>query len=1078
LRRRLTPTLESLESRLTPGSVLTDAALAAFNDSLIGKLFDSMGVVPAAGLPGAGDASLWAAPGTPGGSDSGGGADALRLEEVVPAGQTAGVPLAGAEVAAGTITVYGGRPQGFTGEVFRQDLGQGFDPLGASPFGDEPGLPQGAGGLQQLRNVESQISQIASNTGAARSAGEPGGLGITPVFAAPPGVRTSGAIPVPVNVLPVKPIGAAPTARDAMPPSLAHPGQPSGSEAIGVEAPPTGSAGSGAVQVVLQAPEFVGRSFGPVQLQVQASSYNPYTFDRMVRIDVDLKHDGTFTDPGDQDYAVAPYYGGTATVTLDNPLPEGTYDLRARVRDLAGNETTSAVVTMQIDPNAGFIGSQALLDLAQGLPYGESGMTGPIFKHEFPDAAPPPALPGATGPLVGTPTTGLDSLLNFDGDGRVLVNVRVTQAKYLDDMKAALTDLGMQVIGTAPAQNLVIGYVSTDQILALQTLPHFSTATPVWKPVRRTGPVTGQGNAVIKADVFRASQGVDGTGVKVGVLSDSVNRVQGPGSLTGVAASVAFGTLPSTGVEVLKDDTKSSDTDEGRAMLEIVHDVAPGAPLAFYTAAVDPTDFAAGIAALANAGAKVEVDDIGYPNSPMFNDGVIAQAADAAVARGVFYASAAGNQGNEGWVGDWNGISATVGTISGTFENFGGGSPYQNFNLPSGGHMVLSLDWDSAFLEGGSALANFQVSNEIDAYVVDRTTNTILKTFNTNTLNTDEAFQLIDYTNNGTTGSDQLAMAFRLAQGSAPRHLRWASFIDDDPMAVGEGAPTTFGQPAARGAVAVGAVDWRTPTVAESFTAQGGPLTFYFDAAGNRLATPEVRQKPEVAAPDGVFTSFFGNVQGSDPFPSFFGTSAAAPHVAGAAALLLQQRPGTSPATLTQHLERTARDVAAPGFDNLTGFGLIQLVPLPVSPLGPPGSGPGTHVLSTSDIYDPNETSDRAVDFGRLAKADGTQELQNLTIANEGNLPNIDWFRWTPSESGTFTAVETTTLGGDLELHLFVLQGNTPVEVARDVSTGRPVKTLSIAVNAGVPVLVEAKGRNSSLGHWDQGTYTLDVTLT
>src|SRR5262249_35710886 len=139
----------------------------------------------------------------------------------------------------------------------------------------------------------------------------------------------------------------------------------------------------------------------------------------------------------------------------------------------------------------------------------------------------------------------------------------------------------------------------------------------------------------------------------------------------------------------------------------------------------------------------------------------------------------------------------------------------------------------------------------------------------------------------------------------------------------------------------------------------------------------------------------------------------------------------------------------------------------------------GAHVLATSDIYDPNETSDAAVDFGFLSKADGTQELQNLTIANgAAGSPNIDWFRWTPSEAGPFNALEATTVGGDLELHLFVLDGNTPVEVASDVTPGKPLKGLSIAVSAGVPVLVEAKGRNSSLGHWDQGTYFLDVSLT
>src|SRR6202030_3283071 len=90
--------------------------------------------------------------------------------------------------------------------------------------------------------------------------------------------------------------------------------------------------------------------------------------------------------------------------------------------------------------------------------------------------------------------------------------------------------------------------------------------------------------------------------------------------------------------------------DEGRAMLQIVHDVAPGASLAFYTAENGEAAFANGIAALAaNAHAKVIVDDVGYFDEPFFQDGVIAQAIDTVVAQGVAYFSAAGNDGSDAY---------------------------------------------------------------------------------------------------------------------------------------------------------------------------------------------------------------------------------------------------------------------------------------------------------------------------------------------------------------------------------------------------------------------------------------------
>ena len=91
--------------------------------------------------------------------------------------------------------------------------------------------------------------------------------------------------------------------------------------------------------------------------------------------------------------------------------------------------------------------------------------------------------------------------------------------------------------------------------------------------------------------------------------------------------------------------------DEGRAMMQIVHDVAPGASLAFYTAENSEADFASGIVKLAapvasgGAGAKIVVDDVGYFDEPFFQDGLVAQAITQVVAQGVAYFSSAGNNG-------------------------------------------------------------------------------------------------------------------------------------------------------------------------------------------------------------------------------------------------------------------------------------------------------------------------------------------------------------------------------------------------------------------------------------------------
>jgi hypothetical protein len=132
----------------------------------------------------------------------------------------------------------------------------------------------------------------------------------------------------------------------------------------------------------------------------------------------------------------------------------------------------------------------------------------------------------------------------------------------------------------------------------------------------------------------------------------------------------------------------------------------------------------------------------------------------------------------------------------------------------------------------------------------------------------------------------------------------------------------------ANGAEAVAAADYRmtpefgvTPPVAEPFTSRGGhPILF----TANGTPTLQARQKPDVTAPDNGNNTFFGGDSDGDGFANFSGTSAAAPHAAGLAALMLQNNGALTPAALYTAMENTALDMNTPGFDNLTGAGLVQ----------------------------------------------------------------------------------------------------------------------------------------------------------
>ncbi|MCP5034215.1 MAG: S8 family serine peptidase, partial [Actinomycetia bacterium] len=112
----------------------------------------------------------------------------------------------------------------------------------------------------------------------------------------------------------------------------------------------------------------------------------------------------------------------------------------------------------------------------------------------------------------------------------------------------------------------------------------------------------------------------------------------------------------------------------------------------------------------------------------------------------------------------------------------------------------------------------------------------------------------------------------------------------------------------------------------ESFTSLGGNLPFYFGPTGAPLSgAPVTRFKPDIAAPDGTNTTFFGS---SDPeldgYPNFYGTSAAAPHAAAVAALMLEAQPSLTPDEVYARLKDTALDIDSVGVDTISGNGLIQ----------------------------------------------------------------------------------------------------------------------------------------------------------
>jgi hypothetical protein len=491
------------------------------------------------------------------------------------------------------------------------------------------------------------------------------------------------------------------------------------------------------------------------------------------------------------------------------------------------------------------------------------------------------------------------------------------------DLKAALEPLGAEV--KAIAGRIVSARVPLSQLSALESLDSLQLARPALF-FSRIGSVTSQGDVAQYSNLARATFGVNGAGQLVGVLSDSFN-CSGDGSY---AADQASGDLPA-GVSIL-DDTAPVCADEGRAMAQIVHDVAPGAGLAFHTATNGAADFAQGIRDLAAAGASVIVDDIGYYAEPFFQDGVVAQAVDEVTAQGVAYFSAAGNDGRQSYEAPFrrSGFVVDLGAGPEEFHDFDPGPGvdiWQQFDF-DGNDRLFSLQWDQPFFSVSGSPGS---ASDID-FCVSTTPSTagLLGCSATSNVGGDPLEGIF------LSGSGTFYFAILHYDGPYPGLIKYLWLRGASNLEYATNSPTVFGHPNAAGAMSVGAADYRdtpafgtTPPRLEPFSSAGG-IPILFDTSGN--PTYVLRQKPDFTAPDGGNNTFFGSDVEPDGFPNFFGTSAAAPHAAGVAALMLQVDPSLTPAAIKMALKDSAidivaRDNGAPvgvGFDNDSGAGLID----------------------------------------------------------------------------------------------------------------------------------------------------------
>ena len=589
---------------------------------------------------------------------------------------------------------------------------------------------------------------------------------------------------------------------------------------------------------------------------------------------------------------------------------------------------------------------------------------------------------GKTIGFVDSGNAPLANLLNYQGS-TVEVDVRATADTAQSTLNATLAVAGMTVTANDPSLHIAEGYlpltlanfeaVTTNRAIvsvdaAYKPIPDAATVNP---PV--SGAAPNESDQTLYADVARQIYHVTGAGVKVGALSDSVDQYPTAGvglAPTGPNSSVASGDLPPN-VQVLQDGPAGSE-DEGRAMLEQIHDIAPGASLAFNTASGGEVAFAQGIQNLAAAGSNVIVDDIKYLDEPYYQDGIVGRAVDGVVAQGVTYFSSSGNRGPSGYESQFRPVTANIPGITtgmNTFMNFNpnGGAPVTGMPItvtaPSAG---IAFQYDDPYYS--------TVAHDLRIYLLDSAGN-VVAADTTNHLQTNMPFSILtapitaaNPTGQIQPGNYQVAIQlFANATTTVPvvstvGHVFFFSITNNNTITINQGLfgnaggtfyPTTFGHADSASAIGVGALGFwdggpfGNQNVNEPYSSSG-PVVHVYAPDGTRLAAPQLLLKPDVTGPDANNTSFFvpgqfintatanpglgppSAVNYSDPnFPNFTGTSSAAPNLAAVAALMKQLNPLSTPAQVKAAMigSGTPLNGAAQGaFDAQGGFGLVNAV--------------------------------------------------------------------------------------------------------------------------------------------------------
>ncbi len=526
-----------------------------------------------------------------------------------------------------------------------------------------------------------------------------------------------------------------------------------------------------------------------------------------------------------------------------------------------------------------------------------------------------------TGSVVSGATSLRAQPLTYTSDGDVVVDIKATVS---DELISAIQKLGGKIINKFPEYHSVRASMPLENIEKLAKRSDVQHVTQEIK-ARTNATVALEGDIAHAANRARANFGISGAGVTVGVVSDSID--DGYDALKNAYDSAA---MDQTKLSILPDQDGfgyENIRGEGLAMAEIIHALAPDAHIIFATGFGGPPQMATNIKELAKEGCAIIVDDITYNNESPFQDGPISQAVNDVSSLGVLYFSSARNSGSQkhGTSGTWEGDFHDGGPAAAQYNVSGGTGRIHVFETAKGITLNtadkatpadrVDLFWDDPL--GAS-------KNDYDLFVVNKKGD-VVRSSTTSPTGMQDPYQSVDVLRPGES------IVVVKASGSDDRFLH---------LDTGRAVLRYSTDGSVRGHNASGAVNAfsvaakQVPSPMATFRANpsdsvdgfssDGPRRIFFDTNGTPLTPGNlsssggvVLKKPDITAADGITTT----LPGLNPFK---GTSAAAPHAAGIAALLLSCNPKPTPNQVRRALETSALAIDGSVPNMNAGYGIVM----------------------------------------------------------------------------------------------------------------------------------------------------------